>query len=70
MHLILLTACGLSVIASYVAFFPLATYVKGFQFEENPRLNPYLDYLYVGQLWPEFGYRMDEYVSFTSTVVS
>ncbi|XP_045107326.1 protein O-mannosyl-transferase 2-like [Portunus trituberculatus] len=68
-HLFLLTACGASVVASYVAFFPIATYIKGVQFEENPRLNPYLDYLYAGQLWPEFGYRMDEYVSFTSTVI-
>ncbi|XP_050720422.1 protein O-mannosyl-transferase 2-like [Eriocheir sinensis] len=65
----LLGLCGASIVTSYLIFFPLATYVSGIQFEPNARLNPFLDKLHVGQLWPEFGYRMEEYVTVTSTMV-
>nr|XP_045624410.1 protein O-mannosyl-transferase 2-like [Procambarus clarkii] len=58
-----------ALLASYAYFWPLATHVRGEIFESNPSLNPGLDYFYLGQLWPEFGYRKSEYLSIVATHV-
>ncbi|XP_071550541.1 protein O-mannosyl-transferase 2-like [Panulirus ornatus] len=58
-----------ALLASYTYFFPLATYITGFLFEYNTRLNPGLDAFYFGQMWPEFGYRKNEFETVTSTHV-
>ncbi|XP_037796278.1 protein O-mannosyl-transferase 2-like [Penaeus monodon] len=65
----LLTAVVALLFTSYAIFFPLATYLTGTVFEASPRINPYLDYFYVGQMWPEFGYRKAEFMSVTTTKV-
>ncbi|XP_053650944.2 protein O-mannosyl-transferase 2 [Cherax quadricarinatus] len=65
--LLLLTSTAL--VCSYAFFWPLATHIKGEIFEANPRVNSGLDYFYIGQLWPEFGYRKSEYVSIVSTII-
>ncbi|KAK7086840.1 hypothetical protein SK128_016081 [Halocaridina rubra] len=57
------------ILVSYVLFFPLATYIKGQLFENNTHLNPLLDKFYVGQMWPEFGYRKAEFETVTQTHV-
>lgn len=52
-HLIFVPA--MMFIASYIAFYSLATYVKGTPYSETS-LNYYLDKFHFGQLWIEFGY--------------
>ncbi|XP_063613320.1 protein O-mannosyl-transferase 2-like [Penaeus indicus] len=69
LQLVLLTAVVAILFTSYAVFFPLATYMTGTVFEASPRINPYLDYFYVGQMWPEFGYRKAEFMSVTTTKV-
>ncbi|ROT60761.1 putative protein O-mannosyl-transferase 2 [Penaeus vannamei] len=59
----LLTAVVALLFTSYAVFFPLATYLTGTVFEASPRMNPYLDYFYFGQMWPEFGYRKSEFMA-------
>ncbi|KAG7157019.1 O-mannosyl-transferase 2-like 3 [Homarus americanus] len=58
-----------ALLASYIYFWPLATYMRGEIFEANPRLNPGLDFFYLGQLWPEFGYRKSEFQTISTTLV-
>ncbi|KAK3857772.1 hypothetical protein Pcinc_035990, partial [Petrolisthes cinctipes] len=57
------------VLASYVFFFPLATYIKGQHFETHPVLCMGLNIFHWGQMWPEFGYRKDEFLIVSSTKI-
>ncbi|XP_066984709.1 protein O-mannosyl-transferase 2-like [Macrobrachium rosenbergii] len=59
----------IAVVASYVLFFPLATYIKGNHFERHETLGPLLDKVYFGQMWPEFGYRKEEFSVISKTEV-
>ncbi|KAK4312281.1 hypothetical protein Pmani_016274 [Petrolisthes manimaculis] len=67
--LLLLLLPASLVLASYVFFFPLATHIKGQHFETHPVLCMGLNLFHWGQMWPEFGYRKDEFMIVSSTKI-
>ncbi|KAF2357697.1 Protein O-mannosyl-transferase C-terminal four TM domain [Trinorchestia longiramus] len=52
---------ALAFLTTYFILFPLATYIEGKFSYPHPHLNKYLDLLYLGQHWVEFGYKVDTY---------